>query len=79
MQTQLHGHHCLCYTTSLGVSTIWNYIRTYLPSNRCFKKSKSAFCIISVTWKKKQQNMDGNENNLYAFVVTIGATRTVTV
>lgn len=24
---------------------------TYLPSNLCFRKSKSAFCIMSVTWR----------------------------
>lgn len=40
--------------------------RTNLPSNRCFKKSNSAFCIISVTWNwtetwiKIQDTQNGN-------------------
>lgn len=29
------------------------FLMHHLPSNLCFKKSKRAFCIMSVTWKKK--------------------------
>lgn len=29
--------------------------RTYLPSNLCFKKSNSAFCIMSVTWGQERE------------------------
>lgn len=29
--------------------------KTYLPSNLCFKKSNSAFCIMSVTYRRERQ------------------------
>lgn len=44
--------------------------RTYLPSNLCFKKSNRAFCIMSVTWRRKKVRvLDQKVNQLEFFFV----------
>lgn len=44
--------------------------RTYLPSNLCFKKSNRAFCIMSVTWRRKKVRiLDQKAHQLEFFFV----------
>lgn len=36
-------------------------VTTHLPSNLCFRKSNSAFCIISVTYKDESMKLSGEQ------------------
>lgn len=45
-----------CYTRGAAEA------RSYLPSNLCFRKSKSAFCIMSVTWRRRARHETTTDN-----------------
>lgn len=40
-------------------------VTTHLPSNLCFRKSNSAFCIISVTYKDESMKLSGEQVKVF--------------